>query len=75
MTGAEMRAALALVAALADAIRDLGRVPAGHLYAGIMDRMSLESFNRAVEIMKAAGLVRESNHELIWVGPELRSPK
>jgi len=63
-------AAIQVAAAVGDAIRELKEVPSGHLYAHLMGRMSLESYNGCIRILKQAGLVEEHNHLLKWVGPE-----
>lgn len=55
--------------ALAEAIRTLGRIPSGHLYAQVMGAMTFESFTCAIGTLKRAGLVREVAHELTWIGP------
>ena len=52
------------------AIRDLKRVPSGHLYAVLMGKMDLELYNGIIQILKNAGLVKEESYELIWIGPE-----
>lgn len=54
---------------LAEAIRDLGRVPSGHLYARVMGHLSMEAYNSAISILKMSDLVEERSHELIWIGP------
>lgn len=55
--------------AISEAIRALGSVPSGKLYASVMGVMSLEQFNKVVDILKEAGVVRESQqHLLTWEG-------
>jgi hypothetical protein len=66
----QLKAALEIMMAVADAIRDLGRVPSGHLYARLMGHMSLETYNVIIERLKGAGMIEEKNHELIWIGPK-----
>lgn len=63
-------AAIAILRAIAEAIRELKRVPNGHLYARLMGTISYGDYTRAIEIVKNAGLVEEKNHELIWIGPK-----
>jgi hypothetical protein len=58
--------ALALV--VAEAIRELGTVPSGHLYARLMGFFSIEQYAQLIDLLKAAGLVREQNHLLSWTG-------
>lgn len=62
------KAALQVIAAVADAIRELKEVPSGHLYAHLMGRMSLESYNKIISILKDAGMITERNHVLRWIG-------
>ncbi len=54
--------------ALGAAIKELGSVPSGHLYARVMDKMDLDCYNQLIDILKDAGVVRESGHVLTWVG-------
>ena len=69
-TREQIVAALKALKALADAIRDFGRIPSGHLYAQVMGHMSLETYNSMIARLKGASLVvEEKNHELIWIGP------
>lgn len=63
-------AAVKICHAVADAIRELGRVPNGHLYANLMSRMSLETYTKIIDILKGAGLIEERANELIWKGPQ-----
>ena len=65
----EVKAALGIIQAVAEAIRELGEVPSGHLYANLMGQLSLEQYEHILGILKGAGLVRQSNaHLLTWVG-------
>lgn len=68
MTTDQRRAAIAVVQAIADCIRELGEVPSGHLYARLMGHMSLEQYNGVISTLKMAGLVKETNHLLTWIG-------
>ena len=58
-----------IIAALAEAIRGLGSVPSGHLYAYVMGGMTFPQYSRAIEVLKGAGLVADEGHLLTWVGP------
>ena len=76
VTNTEVRAAFGILQAVAEAIRELGEVPSGHLYANLMSRLSLAQFEQVLGILKGAGLVRESNaHLLTWIGPALKSQR
>ena len=71
-TKEQIRAAMAIVHALAEAIRELGQVPAGHLYANVMGKLTHGQFEQAIGILVRAGVVRrEPSHLLVWTGPEL----
>ena len=64
---AEVKAALGILTAVADAIRELGEVPSGHLYAHLVSKLSLEQYEQIIATLKQAGLITESNHLLTWV--------
>ena len=64
----DVKAALAILRAVADAIRELGEVPSGHLYAHLMSKLSLEQYEQVIGVLKQAGLITESSHLLTWVG-------
>jgi len=55
--------------AVAETIRDLKEVPSGHLYAILMDRMTIDVYDRIIDALKAAGVIEERNHLLRWIGP------
>jgi hypothetical protein len=76
MTDAEIKAkahaVVSMVVALGETIKEAGSdgVPEGVLYAALMTRgVSLESFNRMVNLLIKAGVVKRSNHLLTWIGP------
>jgi len=69
ITPEQLSAAVGVIIAVGTAIRELGRVPSGHLYAGLMGQMDLRTFESVIETLKKAGLVEERNHELIWKEP------
>ena len=64
----DVKAALGILKAVADAIRELGEIPSGHLYAHLMSKLSLEQYEQVIGVLKQAGLITESNHLLTWVG-------
>jgi hypothetical protein len=64
----DVKAALGILRAVADAIRELGEVPSGHLYAHLMSKLSLEQYEQVIGVLKQARLIAESNHLLTWVG-------
>ena len=67
MTEQEIKAGIETVKATAEAIRDLGTVPSGHLYARVMGVLSLDQYNQIIGLLKKHGLIEESYHELKWI--------
>ena len=68
-TREQVGAALRVVQAVADTIREVGRAPMGTLYAGLMTAgCSYGQFERIVSILTGAGLVRREGDCLVWVG-------
>lgn len=67
-TAEQARAAVDTIMAVAVAIRDLGSVPSGHLYARLMGRLELQQFQQIIAILKRTGAVTEANHVLTWAG-------
>jgi hypothetical protein len=67
-TQQDVGSAMRLVVAVADAIRELGEVPSGHLYARLMGAMSISTYENIIAILKRTGLVTETNYVLRWVG-------
>ena len=64
----QVKALLATIQALAEAIRELKEVPSGHLYAQVMGKLSLENYQYCVGILKQAGKVTEDNSNLLsWI--------
>lgn len=66
---AEVTKAIMVASVVGDAIRELGSVPSGHLYANLMGHMDLDTYNGCIKILKQADLVEERNNVLRWVGP------
>lgn len=67
-----MAAAFQILAAVAEAIRELRSVPSGHLYAQLMGRMDFETYTKIIDRLKGAGLVAENKSNLLtWIGPVL----
>ncbi len=68
MTREAMKAGIQVITAVADAIRELGEVPSGHLYARLMGHLSFDQYESIISILKRTGLVTEQYHLLRWVG-------
>ena len=52
------------LAAIYEVIKISGGMPSGHLYARLMDKMSLDQYNMLIGYLKDNGLVNESNNFL-----------
>jgi uncharacterized membrane protein len=71
ITKENIAGATAILIAIAEAIRELKRVPSGHLYALLMPKMTHAQYEEAIGILQRAGVVRRTpGHELVWVGKE-----
>jgi hypothetical protein len=68
-TQAQKEFGVKLIMAVTEAIREVKRIPSGHLYAILMGKMSIDTYNQLITIIKRTGLVKEEGHELIWVEP------
>lgn len=65
----EAKAAVEMVLAVSDCIRDLRQVPSGELYSRLMGFMSMDGYNTVIDMLKRAGVITVSNHLITWVGP------
>ncbi len=66
----QVEAAVGIIAALAEAIRELGSVPSGHLYAQVMGSIDLDTYTRSLDILKGAGLIEVKSDVIRWIGPK-----
>lgn len=71
MDSKQLAAQANVVAAIAEAIRELGSVPSGHFYAQVCGKLDLQSYDAVIALLKRAGLVSEHNHVLSWTGPKI----
>ncbi len=55
---------LEVARAIADTIDSAGEIPEGHLYAALMDKVSIENFNLLVDLLVRSGRITRSNHLL-----------
>jgi hypothetical protein len=69
VTTDDVKKAMQIVLVVAEAIKELGSVPSGHLYAQLMSHMTLDTYTKIIGILKKGGMVTESGHLLTWVGP------
>jgi hypothetical protein len=59
----------ALTLVVGEAIQKLGEIPSGHLYAAVMSRIDLETYEKIITALVAAKRVRrDRSHLLTWVG-------
>lgn len=67
----QVEAALKQIQAVAEAIRAAGPggTPSGPLYVLVMPYMSLAVYESILGILERAGLVKQNNHVVRWVGP------
>lgn len=69
-TPEKLKAALAIVQALAEAIREAKQIPAGHLYGMVMGHIDEQDFEAAIRTLCNTGLVQRSgSHLLTWIEP------
>ena len=67
---ADATKAVYILKAVADAIKELGTVPSGELYARLMPHgVSLEVYDKIIDRLKDAGLIFvSSGHSITWKG-------
>jgi hypothetical protein len=68
MKTAELRSALTIMAAAVDVVRELGRVPSGHLYAMLMNSLDETAYESMLRQVLRTGLVKRDGDVLVWVG-------
>ncbi len=58
-----------VVGAIDDAIKEAGEkgIPEGHLYAMLMDKMSLEFFTGIIKLLVKVGKIKNKNHLLTTI--------
>jgi len=71
-TDDQLKAALTVLSAVAEAIRDVGIIPAGHLYAAMMGNVDLPTFDRIIGILTNCKLIEKSGNSLRWIGEEVQ---
>jgi hypothetical protein len=64
--------ALLLCKELGYAIHQAGEIPSGTLYAAIMGRIDLQTFNACLSTLEKTGLIKvEGSHLIRWTGGEI----
>jgi len=65
----KMKAAVEIMKAVASAVKDLGSIPSGHLYAQLMGRMSLDSYEKMTGVLQRMGIISiDRNHLVTYTG-------
>lgn len=66
-----VRLVIEVTAAVYEAISSAGArgIPSGHLYAALMDRVSLEAYESCIAALVRTGLVQRANHVLTATAP------
>jgi hypothetical protein len=72
MTVSDEVRAINQAVALGETIRELGRVPNGHLWSRVQGYMTFNTYTKIIQVLKLGKLIEESNNELIWIGPETK---
>lgn len=65
----QRQAVFDLLVAVLELIRVKKEVPSGELYAQMMGKMDIHTYNTILSTIKGSGLVVEKNHLLTWNGP------
>lgn len=68
-TSTEVAAALNSIRAVADAIKELGEVPSGSLYANLMSVLTFSEYEKIIGILTRSGLVAKRDNLLVWKQP------
>jgi hypothetical protein len=68
ITKAQILAAVETTKAVAEAIRELGSVSDGVLYAGVMSAVSFKDYQAIIRLLVDAKLITDVNHRLVWIG-------
>lgn len=62
-----VKAALVLVKVLADAVKEAGEIPSGALYAAVMSKIDLNTYNRVLDILQKAGVIEVKGNLVKWI--------
>jgi hypothetical protein len=68
-TKEQLLAAVRIMDVIVDCVKDCGAMglPSGHLYAHLMGKMSLDTYEQMIELLIRAGRITRSNHCLYYV--------
>ncbi len=75
ITKEQTKAALQIMMAVAETIREMREVPSGVLYAHLMGKMNLEQYNSMLGVLERNKLITVGlNHVIHWTGPQFSTP-
>ena len=64
----KMKAAVQIMKAVAESIKEVGSIPSGHLYAQLMGKMSLGSYEKMICAMQRMQIIRVEDHLITYAG-------
>lgn len=70
-TKEQLQAAVRILHAVAETVREASRVPSGTVYAALCGRVDLQGYQGLIRTLVNAGLIEVRSHELVWVGPRI----
>ena len=62
----KIKAAVEIMKAVASAVKELGSIPSGHLYAQLMGKMSLETYQDMIATMERLNVISVKNHLITY---------
>ena len=60
--------AIEAITELGRVIKDVKRIPSGHLYAQLMSVLSLQAYQYMLDILVKGNMIKIENHEIVWIG-------
>ena len=64
----QTKATIEVIKAVAEAIKTLGQVPSGHLYARLMGSLTLDQYQTIIDILEKGRLIKVEHHLITWLG-------
>ena len=68
----QKKAALKMILAVGDTIREVGEIPSGILYSALMahfPNITLNNYQSIMTTLRGTGLIEEKNNVVRWIGP------
>lgn len=65
-TTEQIKSGFVILQAISEAIREVKEIPNGKLYSMLCDKMDINTYNKAIQILKNSTVIRESNNVLYW---------